>query len=176
VSRLLTLSEARAVLGLTTTFSDAELRTAYHRKAKELHPDLATDEPAAHLNMIGVNQAYNLLRTTVGRQVPDPQAANRRQDDYKPYRSGVGVFERIHPSEWVKVSRNGLFDPNALEQKVERSVAYRMAIKRIGEAYQLFSELVNGFPESMWANDSRDKLKQLDKMLDRYRKMSNNAT
>jgi len=171
-----TPTEARTLLGLNFSFSDFELRTAYHLKAKETHPDISSDESLAHLHMIEINQAYNLLRSTLGQTISSPQTNKPLKSDYELYRSGVSVYERIHPSEWVKVTKTGLFDPSVLEQKVESSVAFQMATKRIGEAYQIFSELINEFPNSIWAIDSRDKLKSLDKMLIRYKKMVKNCT
>jgi len=164
------------ILGLNVSFSDFELRNAYHLKAKETHPDISSDATWAHLHMIEVNQSYNLLRSTLGKIISRPQTTKPVKSDYELYRTGVSIFERIHPSEWVKVTTAGLFDPSVLEQKVESSVAFQIATKRIDEAYQIFTELIDEFPDSMWATDSRDKLKSLDKMLIRYKKMMENCT
>ena len=172
----MTINKARQILGLNASFSNDELRTAYHLKAKDLHPDIASDESAAHLHMIEVNQAYNFLRSRLGQPDLRPRPTKPENSDYALYRKGVSIFEKIHPSEWVRVTRAGLFDPSVLEQKVETSVAFQKATSRIGEAYQIFSELVNEFPDSMWATDSRDRLQMLDRMLIRYMKMVENCT
>lgn len=170
----MTIAEARRILGLPPRFSDTELRDAYRVIVKEFHPDIACDKAMAHLHMIEINQAYNLLRGD--RTVRSHTRGNggSASGDYELYRSGIDVLRRIHPSEWLRVSKDGLFDPAAIERLAEDREAFQAAIKRTGEAYRIFSELIRDYPGSMWAPDARDKLKTLDTMIIRYKKMMEN--
>lgn len=172
----MTIVEARHVLRLNISFTESELRNAYRLKSKEFHPDIACDQSIAHLQMIEINQAYNLLRSKFTDLSLNHQTIRSVKSDYELYRRGIDVFERIHPSEWIRVTKNGLFDPSAIEQRLESNDAYQAATLRISEAYQIFSELINNYPNSMWVVDSCDKLKMLDKMIVRYKKMMENCT
>lgn len=49
------------VLGISEGASKEEIKKAYRRKAKEYHPDLHPDDPAAAAKMNEVNEAYDML-------------------------------------------------------------------------------------------------------------------
>ena len=170
----MTILEATEFLGLRVPFSESELRAAFHRRARERHPDVSP-EVGAHLQMIGLNQAYSLLKRQVAGAPDGPSAAPASGADYQLYRRGSTVFEKIHPSQWVKVTAEGLFDPSALEHKGAVPEALQAALQHIAEAYQIFSELLNEHPDSLWAPDAKDKLKALDRMVVRYRRMAENS-
>jgi len=172
----MTIAEARRILGLPPRFSDTELRDAYRVKAKESHPDIARDKAVAHSHMIEINRAYDLLRRDRTDRRPNRGNSGAANGDYELYRSGIDVLRRIHPSEWLRVSKDGLFDPAAIERLAEDRDAFQAAIQRTGEAYRIFSELIRDYPDSMWAPDARDKLRTLDTMIIRYKKMMENYT
>ena len=50
------------VLGVRPDASAEEIKKAYHKKAKQYHPDLHPDDPAAAKKMNEVNEAYDLLQ------------------------------------------------------------------------------------------------------------------
>jgi len=50
-----------AELGLSREATAAQIKSAYRRKAKEHHPDVATDKPAAEVRMKRINQARDVL-------------------------------------------------------------------------------------------------------------------
>ena len=50
------------VLGVARGASAEEIKKAYHQKAKQYHPDLHPDDPAAAEKMNEINEAYDLLQ------------------------------------------------------------------------------------------------------------------
>ena len=63
------------VLGISQGASEDEIKKAYRKKAKELHPDLHPDDPNADKKMNEVNDAYDMLMN------PEKYAARRAQQN-----------------------------------------------------------------------------------------------
>ena len=49
------------VLGVSKEATDAEIKSAYRRKAKECHPDLHPDDKEAEARFKEINEAYGVL-------------------------------------------------------------------------------------------------------------------
>ena len=59
------------VLGISKGATEAEIKSAFRKKAKELHPDLHTDDPHAEEKFKEVQEAYSVLSDTSGSVFPD---------------------------------------------------------------------------------------------------------
>lgn len=80
------LRDPYAVLGVREGADMDEIKRAYRKKAKEYHPDLHPDDPAANEKMQQVNEAYELLcnpdKYRAARQAgPRPDAYGQRTYD-----------------------------------------------------------------------------------------------
>jgi hypothetical protein len=60
--RLPELDQARAVLGVDRSASADEIKTAYHRAVREVHPDLAPCSTDGTAEMTRLTEAYEVLR------------------------------------------------------------------------------------------------------------------
>ena len=169
---------ASALLGLNGTFQEADVKNAYRSKALELHPDRQGQTLEAHLKMVELNQAHNLILAGLRMKVEARPLPRQRADDerdYGLYKQAMTNFRRVHPSSWIRVSAAGLFDPSVSEAKVPVTEGILEAIASISSAFSLFSRLVNDFPDSKWRADSLEKLGELEKMAARYRTMLKNS-
>src|SRR3546814_11366082 len=55
------MADPYSTLGVAKTASDAEIKSAYRKLAKELHPDKNKDNPKASEKFSDVTKAYDLL-------------------------------------------------------------------------------------------------------------------
>ncbi|RKI66619.1 J domain-containing protein [bacterium 1xD42-67] len=55
------MNELYKRLGVAPTATDAEIKKAYRKLAKQLHPDLHPDDPQAEAKFKDVNEAYEIL-------------------------------------------------------------------------------------------------------------------
>ena len=89
------------VLGVSETATDDEIRAAYRRLAKQYHPDLNPNDPAAASKMNDINVAYDQIKTAEKRA--EYRASERAQNSYQQsayqsnpwqnyYRTGQGYY------------------------------------------------------------------------------------
>lgn len=80
------MNELYKRLGVAPTATDAEIKKAYRKLAKQLHPDLHPDDPQAETRFKDVNEAYETLSDPDKRKSYDAaqQPTQREQSGKRP--------------------------------------------------------------------------------------------
>ena len=73
------------VLGLSQGATEAEIKKAYRKKAKEYHPDLHPNDPVAIKKMQEVNEAYDMLMNPEKYANKNAQQQRSSEQQYNPY-------------------------------------------------------------------------------------------
>ena len=76
------------LLGVAKTATDKEIKSAYRKLAKQLHPDVNPDNPAAEAKFKEVTAAYNLLSNTDLRQQYDTGRVDASGQQQNPFAGG----------------------------------------------------------------------------------------
>lgn len=81
------------VLGVGRLASSKEIKVAYYKKCKQIHPDKNTNNPKAHSQFVNINEAYSILS--------DP--SSRREYDYRinssfKYPNPTNIYRNNSPS------------------------------------------------------------------------------
>lgn len=180
------------VLGIDATKDVSAIKSAYRKKMKELHPDLAGngDPFQRHLLFIAVSTAYKRLlgsamadAMVTPRNPEIPRAAKAppetgSQDGlavhadpaYVFYRTGMKYFMLIHPSQWNETQRmlNTKIAGKDEDQELIRQRVMDL-VKLFPKAYYYFSIVVHEYPDSVWAYDSAVKTRLIEDRTKRYR-------
>src|SRR6478736_4126810 len=85
-----------AVLGVPRTASDADLKKAFRKLAREYHPDVAKDKKRAEEKFKEINEAYEVLGDPAKRKQYDQLGPNWKSGtDFRPPpgRGGVSAEE-----------------------------------------------------------------------------------
>ena len=87
-----------AILQVAHTASEADIRSAYRRLAREHHPD-ANPSPEAEQSMRRINQAWETLRDPEKRSIYDSQRPRRARPPARPMRAQPPPRPRRPPQE-----------------------------------------------------------------------------
>ena len=73
------------ILGVPRSASDAEIKKAFRKLAREYHPDVAKDKKRAEEKFKEVNEAYEVLGDSAKRKKYDELGANWKSGaDFRP--------------------------------------------------------------------------------------------
>ena len=178
------------ILHIPETYDISVIKNAYRKIVKEIHPDVCRGSFQKHLLFIQVNKAYQRLMEKIkGREinnirdshfVSSPGAGIIKYKDpaYAFYKAGMNNFMKIHPSQWniettAIMNRPGEKDMEALEN-VKNKV--RNLVKLFPRAYYYFSIVVHEYPDSVWYQDSLEKINLIEERTVLYRKIIESFT
>lgn len=172
------------ILGMEETTDLQAIKSAFRKRAKELHPDLAGGEDALrrHDLFVEVCHAYRRLTEhapaephTAAPCSPSARAAGslaRYSDQaYGFYKAGMKYFSAIHPSAWnMDTGRmlNTAIAGHAEDQDIIKRKVMDL-VKLFPKAYYYFSIVVHEYPDSDWAYDAGAKLSTIEERVRRYR-------
>ena len=166
------------LLGIAETQDTSTIKSAYRKIIKEVHPDVATggDSFTNHLRFIQVTKAYERLMVSLSKDRKRPVGTVRHQSSKEPgivqhkdpayayYKTAMNYFRKIHPSYWrIDVSR-ALTKPSPIREEELAAIQNRTRalLGLLPRAYYYFSIVVHEYPESVWTEDARDKMHQLE--------------
>jgi hypothetical protein len=179
------------ILGIEETDDVSLIKSAFRRRAKELHPDLSTNEDAIerHDLFTQVCKAYRRLLDRATK--PEPAArggkapalsgnevAPHADQAYVFYRQGMRLFMSIHPPQW-NIDAGGLLNTRIAGQDGEQEIIQGKVmglVKLFPRAYYYFSIVVHEYPESEWAFDASGKMGVIEERIGMYRKIIQSFT
>lgn len=89
-------------LGVEKTATPDQIKAAYRKLARKLHPDVNPNDPSAEEKFKDINEAYQVLSDAEKRQKYDQFGSQWQQ-----YRSGGGRPEDFNWSQWAQPGRGG---------------------------------------------------------------------
>ncbi len=89
-------------LGVSKDASQAEIKKAYRKLAREYHPDVNPDDPNAEEKFKDINEAYQVLSDEDKRQKYDQFGSQ-----WKQYQQGGGRAEDFDWSQWTTRGQPG---------------------------------------------------------------------
>lgn len=175
------------ILGIGETEDRDLIKSAFRRRAKELHPDLSTLDNALerHGLFTELCRAYRRLLEGKGQGRPEPPLQEAGQPHgpglvahpdqaYVFYRQGMKCFMAIHPSRWNmdtgRMLNTKIAGQDDREQEAMRQKVAELA-KLFPRAYYYFSIVVHEYPDSEWALDAAEKMGAIEARVDMYRKI-----
>jgi hypothetical protein len=178
------ISDCR-ILGIDETRDISAIKSAFRRKMKELHPDLAPgDDPLkAHALFVGVCEAYRRLLGRLGSTTAEMPIAPRADDGqglvaysdpaYAFYKAGMRHLMRIHPSQWNLDTQRMLNTRIAGSEDDQEVIKGKVLdlVRLFPKAYYYFSIVAHEYPDSAWAFDAQEKMGKIEERIGRYRRI-----
>jgi hypothetical protein len=180
------------ILGISEDSDLPAVKSAFRKRAKELHPDLSTLENAMarHDRFIEVCKAYRRLTDGCARPlraeqkksaivVTHDEVVPHHDQAYVFYKQGMKFFMSIHPSQWnlgtARTLNTQIAGRNSDEQEAIKQKIIELA-KLFPRAYYYFSIVIHEYPDSEWAYDSREKMGKIEERMGMYRKIIESFT
>ena len=180
------------ILRIDETRDISVIRKAYRKIVKEIHPDVSNESDLLknHLLFIQINGAYQRLtaqsanqdtrsdETPEGGSNEDDSVVHHKDPAYVFYKTAMIHFMKIHPSQWSMETRQILEKPGPSQQEeLERIKAkVRNLVKLFPKAYYYFSIVVHEYSDSVWFEDSREKMALIEERTVRYKKIIESFT
>lgn len=151
------------IFSLSNDSSLADIKKAYRRLARQNHPDRFTDgeqKKKQEKIMAEVNEAYKVIITDFKNNKNESKSEQNviKQtglgNDYILYKKGLEYFNKYLGSN-TEGYKDIMFD---LETLIEKK-------NNIDASKSSFIRLLEEYPESDWAFDSKEKLKKIDKTI-----------
>jgi hypothetical protein len=180
------------ILHIPETKDISIIRKAYRKIVKEIHPDVSDEADLIknHLLFIQINKAYQRLVGKFGSQDTygvkpfdsglnsDSALVHHKDPAYAFYKTAMMHYMKIHPSQWTVETKSTLNKPSSLrEEELERiKDKVRNLVSLFPRAYYYFSIVVNEYPNSVWYQDSKEKMEIIEERIVRYRKIIESFT
>ena len=180
------------LLGIEETLDIAIIKKAYRARVKQLHPDTTENEKLInnHFLLVEVCKAYQRLlsvapkdaqesgkkdvpRAAMNPSMTSQSVAKHSDPAYVYYKSGITIYNKIHPKEWKKEERSVIATEIGTDEKEQREAQQRVIdlVSLFPKAYYYFSVVANEYPESVWVADSIEKMALIEARMIRYKKI-----
>jgi hypothetical protein len=182
------------ILGIEYTLDINIVKSAFRKRIKELHPDLATDENAYKQHLLFV-ETCNAYKRIVNQTIKDPiqvrepnnttPSTNARNGirvysdpAYAFYKNGIRYYSRIHPSQW-NIDTNRMLNTRIAGQDEDQKIIKNKIMELVRlfpKAYYYFSIVVHEYPESEWFTNAREKMDLIENRTRMYKKIIESFT
>jgi len=167
--------------------SPAEIKKNYLRLVRENHPDVFPEEerPEQNIILMELNEAYmRCLENEVGES--EPKSARPGRDDRTPHPAGTEIQQHAAPDyayyktgfrryqQGQHVFNNSRFSLKNVRNTFDLDPAsvLRTALHAQEcylDAYRNFYKVARDHPRSIWNEDAREKMNEIEKLQERYR-------
>ena len=178
------------ILGIAEGSSLHDVKKAFRKKVKEIHPDTTDIEDALknHLLFIEINNAYRRLmgkkvfvadnkhkQSVVKAEKNIGNSPNEiiiyKDPAYVFYKTAMTYYMKIHPSQWNTKKTRQLNNPKTEEEIEEYKEKVRVLANQFPRAYYYFSIVVNEYPDSSWYKDAKEKMMIIEERTKIYKKI-----
>jgi len=180
------------ILHISETKDISVIKEAYRKIVKEIHPDVTDNSNLFknHLLFIQVNQAYqrlcgqakkrrrNIVTSSKLNNSKISGLVQHKDPAYAFYKTAMKFFMKIHPSQWNIEVKQIMEKPNSLQEpglkKIQEKV--KNLVKLFPKAYYYFSIVVHEYSDSVWFQDSKEKMILIEERTIRYKKIIESFT
>lgn len=176
------------ILGLSGNENIEEAKKVYRNLVKKNHPDLFDEskQTVQSIKMAQINEAFIRVKDIIKdkkenktNKKPIKHSNSEKDPAYKNYRKGYDYFSaainRTHPESQAVMDDNlNLRWQVGAVSNDEIIEVYKTAFKNLRLAETAFSYVLTNFSQSPWANDSREKIKEIARFYLIYQKIINN--
>ncbi len=167
------------ILKPESTLTPEDVKKRYRELVKQNHPDLFPEDRRREQNLIlmEINEAYlSIIGSNDTFENRDPETvestgslpARHKDPAYVYYKSAVDHLNMgnyiFNWSRYATTKYSYHFDV----RKSSLLKTAREALEHYRTAYSSFMKVCTGYPGSVWAGDSSDRLDQIEKLNERY--------